>query len=202
MPRLMGARCERQKSRPEMKKLLLTGVATLLLATGTAQAGKFSTFLTSKPPAEYDKPYMGELMIRRMATEQDMRNAFPKAPFKTNAQSHAPAISFHNETRCEVFIVSDRTLKALGMNYALTLRHELAHCNGWPADHPGAKKVPVDTKVEMPKLPASTKELLAYPPIVCVTPDWKSEPCESRKAAAMAGSRLPAWITRTYLKIA
>ena len=71
------------------------------------------------------------------------------------------------------------------MNYALTLRHELAHCNGWPADHPGAKKVQVDTKVEMPKLPASTKELPAYPPIVCVTPDWKSEPCESRKAAAV-----------------
>jgi len=32
MPRLMGARCERQPSRLEMKKLFLTGVAALFLA--------------------------------------------------------------------------------------------------------------------------------------------------------------------------
>ena len=72
----------------KMKKLLLTGIAALLLATGTAQAGKFSTFLTSKPPAEYDKPYMGELMIRRMATEQDMRNAFPKNQCSISRSGH------------------------------------------------------------------------------------------------------------------
>src|SRR5262249_20043934 len=34
IPRRMGARCERQPSRLEMKKLLLTGVAALFLATG------------------------------------------------------------------------------------------------------------------------------------------------------------------------
>src|SRR5262249_49514857 len=37
-PRRMGARYERQPSRLEMKKLLLTGIAALLLATGTAHA--------------------------------------------------------------------------------------------------------------------------------------------------------------------
>jgi len=160
-----------------MKKLFLTGITALLLATGTAHAG----FLTSMPPAEYDKPYMGELEIRRMVTDQDVRTLCPKA-WKARTQTRFPACSMHNATRCEVYIVNDRGLKALGMNYALTLRHELAHCNGWPGDHPGGKKVPIDTRVEMPKLPASTRILPAYPPVVCVSPEWQPEPCKDRES--------------------
>jgi len=38
MPRRIGARCERQPSRVEVKKLFLSGVAALFLATGTAHA--------------------------------------------------------------------------------------------------------------------------------------------------------------------
>src|SRR5262249_55383203 len=41
MPRRMGARYEQQPTRLEMKKLLLTGVAALFLATGTAHANIF-----------------------------------------------------------------------------------------------------------------------------------------------------------------
>src|SRR5262249_37266842 len=40
MPRRIGARYERQPSRLEMKKLLLSSVATLFLATGVAHATK------------------------------------------------------------------------------------------------------------------------------------------------------------------
>ena len=38
MPRRMGARCERQPSRLEMKKLFLTGVAALSVFSASAQA--------------------------------------------------------------------------------------------------------------------------------------------------------------------
>ena len=80
------------------------------------------------------------------------------------------------------------------------MRHELAHCNGWK--HPedtngrkfnvgdnwdeaeGAKWVVASTKASMPNLPASTKILPAFPPVVCVTPEWKQEPCAKRLEGA------------------
>ena len=45
----------------------------------------------------------------------------------------------------------------------------------------GAKWMRAATTVAMPKFPASTRILPADPPVVCVTPDWKSESCENRK---------------------
>ena len=161
-----------------MKKLLLSSIAALFLVTGTAHA----RMLTSLPPAEYDKPYEGELTIRRLATEQEIRNACPKVNWQANFQSHATACSLvPSSTRCDIFIVNDRALKAVDMNYNVALRHELGHCKGWPGDHKGGKKVFIDVLVAMPKLPPSTKELPAYPPAVCVTPDWNREPCENRE---------------------
>ena len=53
------------------------------------------------------------------------------------------------------------------------------------AEAEGAKWIRMSTKVSVPKLPASTRILAASPPVVCVTPDWQREPCESRKAAAV-----------------
>jgi hypothetical protein len=32
-------------------------------------------------------------------------------------------------------------------------------------------------------LPAPVQKLSPYPPVVCVTPDWRPEPCEDRKAS-------------------
>jgi len=161
-----------------MKKLFLSGVAALLLVSGAAHA----RMRTSLPPAEYDKPYEGELTIRRLATEQEIRTACPKVNWQANYQSHATACSLvWNATRCDIYIVGDRALKAADMNYNVALRHELGHCNGWPGDHKGGKKVFVDLPVTVPKLPLSTKFLPAYPPVVCVTPDWNREPCENRE---------------------
>src|SRR5262249_34355468 len=100
--------------------------------------------------------------------------------------------------KCLIFIATEDVMKRKGMTYAFALRHELAHCNGWK--HPnsaegktfhlgdawdkaeGGKWIAANTKVSMPKLPASTQTLPASPPTICVTPDWKPVPCESRKA--------------------
>jgi len=46
----------------------------------------------------------------------------------------------------------------------------------------GAKWIREATHVEMPKLPPSTRTLhMATSPVVCLTPDWKEEPCSERK---------------------
>jgi hypothetical protein len=78
-------------------------------------------------------------------------------------------------------MLPETKLNALGVGVvALTLRHELGHCNGW-ISHDGGRTMFADT-VEMPKLPASIHELPAYPPFVCVTPDWKPQSCKDRAA--------------------
>src|SRR5262249_52979859 len=99
--------------------------------------------------------------------------------------------------KCSIFASSEELAKSKGRNFALMLRHELAHCNGWkhPEDtngrsfNVGAKWeeaevgtwIPTDTKKTMPNLPATTRILPASPPVVCVTPEWKPERCENRE---------------------
>lgn len=41
---------------------------------------------------------------------------------------------------CHIYILNDEELKRLGWNFELVLRHEWAHCGGWPANHPGIEK--------------------------------------------------------------
>ena len=77
--------------------------------------------------------------------------------------------------------MTDKVLKAAGSSYAIVLRHELGHCNGWSGDHKKARWVFSNERLAMPELPASARELPVYPPIVCVTPDWKQESCKDRK---------------------
>ena len=165
-----------------MRALLIS--AALLLATGTAHAGERLIPGMWMPPAEFDKPYTGELTILRMATEQDIRDACPDPDWEKSFQGRSTACTRVAPPReqCWILIVSDQALKARHQNYAAVLRHELAHCNGWPVDHKGGKPVAIkDLVITMPQLPSSTKILPAYPPLVCMTPDWKSEPCASRR---------------------
>jgi hypothetical protein len=136
------------------------------------------------PPAEFDTPYTGELTILRMATEQDIRDACPDTDWEKSFQGRSTACTRVASPRkqCWILIASDQALKARHQNYAAVLRHELAHCNGWPTDHKGGKPVPLaGSAPAMPKLPPSTKVLPAYPPLVCLTPEWEPEPCASRR---------------------
>jgi hypothetical protein len=58
-----------------VKKLLLTGCAALLLVTEAAHAGQTGSYSHTFPPAEYDKPYVGNLFIVHIATEKEMSAA-------------------------------------------------------------------------------------------------------------------------------
>ena len=143
-------------------------------------------------PAKYDKPYEGELEVRLFSNIESLETACPH-PESVKVVACAAASVDHK--RCVVHALTEDAAKRYGANLAFSLRHELAHCNGW--HHPvatkqfhegdvwdeaeGAKWMRAATKVAMPKFPASTRILPAYPPVVCVTPDWKSESCENRK---------------------
>jgi hypothetical protein len=35
-------------------------------------------------------------------------------------------------------VAPEADMKVVGLTMDITLRHEIAHCNGWPGDHRGA----------------------------------------------------------------
>ena len=78
-----------------MKKLLLTGIAALFLATGVAHAAD----------------QLPEYMLGRWCYGNDV-------------STEAQVVYFRPNLRAEHVRFND------------VLRHEIAHCNGWPADHP------------------------------------------------------------------
>jgi hypothetical protein len=196
--------CERQPSRLEMKKLLLTGVAALsVLSASATHAGQRDHVVVRQvmiqtgllPPPQYDKPYNGELEIQFFSNAADVDQAC-KGKGESIGCTWIPA----DHKPCRMFLATEELAKRKGKNYAFVLRHELAHCNGWR--HPkttegqkfklgqtwdnaeGGKWIAADTKMPMPKLPVLTRILPASPPVVCVTPDWQPESCEDRKTKA------------------
>jgi hypothetical protein len=178
------------------------GIATLLLATGPAYAGQRPHAIVANPrivtlikaalypPLEYDKPYDGELEIQFFSSSEDVVRACSQSDTACTFLSA-------DHKKCRIMMGTEDVIRRNGFTYAFTLRHELAHCNGWK--HPkkegertvkigsrwdeaeGAKWLAANTKVPMPTLPALTRILPASPPVVCVTSEWKPEPCNKRK---------------------
>jgi hypothetical protein len=113
-------------------------ILALFLVASLAPVGAYAQRGAMLPPPEYDGLFTGDLTIKRLLTQNDVRAACPNTPFGAGA---ALACAIVRNESCEIYIVADGTLKAFGLTYALTLRHELGHCNGWPADHRGARYV-------------------------------------------------------------
>jgi hypothetical protein len=132
------------------------------------------------PPSKYDKPYDGELEIRLFSNAADVQQACKIMDGVGSDTGCARVPGDHK--RCWLYLASEDLTKREGRNYALLLRHELAHCNGWK--HPpttegrkfnigdkwdeaeGGKWIASNTKMPMPMLPAVTRILPASPPVV------------------------------------
>lgn len=55
----------------------------------------------------------------------------------------APQAKDDSWAECRVIILADAVIEALGFTTPeFVLRHEIAHCNGWPATHIGARLLP------------------------------------------------------------
>jgi hypothetical protein len=150
----------------------------LALANRAHTVARYSTIL---PPAKYDVPYTGLLKI--------WISPLPVIEYFCKGASHTScAFPLSGRNECRILILQPiaegkhfDTLTAdskaavhVKGNLALTLRHELGHCNGWPAGHPDGRKTYVDEPVIMPKLPTTTQ-------VACVAPDRTIIDCKIAK---------------------
>jgi hypothetical protein len=112
-------------------KTLIT--AALMLLSATAFAGPNDT--TWNPPARFDHPYHGKLTIYSLPQAEVARRC------KMLVGIDAAAYQLRG---CSLYLGTPGTLCVIVMidepygNQTPTavLRHEIGHCNGWPADHP------------------------------------------------------------------
>lgn len=107
--------------------LWLTGTFLLAMAMLVAVAikdGAIAFTGAPLPPAQYDRPYRGTLTVITVPLrEMSMRCGAMRA--------WACAIPEGN--RCTIYLPSE----AKGAALERIRRHEIGHCNGWPAHHPG-----------------------------------------------------------------
>jgi hypothetical protein len=95
----------------------------------------------------------GNLAIWPVKTQQQVRDACSNAKF--NLGHALAAWRFPGSETCWIVMVPDDQIKAAGLPVELVKRHEIAHCNGWPADHHGA--LPYVEWAEVPDKPATAK---------------------------------------------
>ena len=115
------------------------------------------------PPAEYDHPFDGPVtvtVVKDIETVNKICN---------NPQAYLGcAISMNNGKVCSIIMVADDVIRARGWTPEIVKRHEIGHCNGWPALHPNARTAQEVAKDEADKraftyVPESTKAKTEYP---------------------------------------
>lgn len=93
------------------------------------------------PPEQFDHIYAGRTYITRLDQEA-IKQRCPSSVFGTLACSFLWPSKWGKD--CEIVLVNDieKQLKDkhLGFDLAIALRHEIGHCNGWPANHPNARE--------------------------------------------------------------
>ena len=94
------------------------------------------------PPAAFDGPYKGNLQVTIVESEADVMKQCPVTsyPAKLGCAHRRGQIGPDGPfAECHIVIANEATTESWGFTLATIYRHELAHCNGWPGDHKGAR---------------------------------------------------------------
>jgi hypothetical protein len=110
-------------------------IASLFVLAGTAAQAQSKFPII--PPPEFDVPYKGELTITVLPTQEEVGRRCNTNPPQARRLGCAASSAWRD--KCEILIVADKVFKGLDYTKAEIMRHELAHCNGWPGDHPRRK---------------------------------------------------------------
>jgi hypothetical protein len=79
-----------------------------------------------EPPARYDHPYSGQV-DERVLPEAEVRSLC----MSKGADLSGVACSWQSNGTCHIVIPNDGVAPVSAFR-----QHEIAHCNGWPANHP------------------------------------------------------------------
>ena len=109
-----------------------SAVALLALAIAAATPAAADQRIRLLPPEEYDHSYQGNLVLIVAKNQEEVRAYCPGTKF--HPLVGALACSFRNVPT--VIMVSTRLHGRVPTHGR---RHEIAHCNGWPGDHKGAR---------------------------------------------------------------
>ncbi len=87
--------------------------------------------LLVEPPAPYDHPFHGQVIEQRLSLLDIIQAC------------HGPAggCAWVSNGVCHIALPRNETDRRL---IALIRQHEIAHCNGWSANHPGGHQVEYD----------------------------------------------------------
>jgi hypothetical protein len=101
------------------------------------------------PPVRFDKPPFDGVDVTEQVVKSraEIRKRCPDFKFERGADLACSRIlRFYAPTGevtkvfCTIHIVDDKVIRAAGYEPDDVRRHEIGHCNGWPADHRGARR--------------------------------------------------------------
>jgi hypothetical protein len=122
-----------------MTKHILAAIG-LLAITYPAQAQNVI------PPVEYDHPFAGEVKIWRSSDQDYIKSKCPPSLFPY----HLGCGGRRSNGECHILMADDATIRKHNWTTEIVLRHEISHCNGWPAHHPGARPSTIAPKSPVP----------------------------------------------------
>jgi hypothetical protein len=106
--------------------------AHLLYSVALAQEQAIIKASPLIPPPEYDHPFTGVLTVTRVSGRVNMDQICRKP-------RAIGCASYYTVGGCRIWVLDDYGLEhqlVSPVTYLQVYRHEVAHCNGWPADHP------------------------------------------------------------------
>jgi hypothetical protein len=106
------------------------------------------------PPAEFDHRHKGIVIITRTKDQAETRKlcAVP-FPMPLAIGCAKTVLAGTILVGCEIVISPDSVIALSGLTLEFVKRHEIAHCNGWPADHRGAREPARQPLVDSADLP-------------------------------------------------
>jgi hypothetical protein len=90
------------------------------------------------PPAKYDHAFDGPLVVIEWGTPQETADKCglkPSVPSNHIVGCAWPAAVSPIPGSCVILHAYEKDLERFGLTVNGVLRHEIAHCNGWPSDH-------------------------------------------------------------------
>ena len=118
-----------------MKHILFAAIALVAATTANAQTVYPAHAVIRPiplPPPEYDHPYSGIVVTTVAKSLEHVRELCPIPNAKYGC-------AFRYGTGCLIVLAPDADIVAVGWTTELAKRHEIGHCNGWPANHPNAR---------------------------------------------------------------